>query len=471
MGTADDAATGDCAVGDVLVAYALGDISAHLVPEAAYQAKSSLIDTIGVALAARRGDLVGVLERTHPGNDLAPGALIWTRGTRTDAETAAMINGASAHALDFDDANESIRGHLGSTLWPTILALAECEGSSGRKMIEAYVVGVRTAVAVADGMVIDAHYAKGWHSTSTVGVLAATCAASRLLGLGRGQARNALGIAGSMASGSRQNFGTMTKPFHAGLAARNAVLAARLARAGLGASQTMLEGPLGYYALFQGRERMAQAAASLRQPWTPSRHGVSMKRYAVCYNLQRICEAVVSICADRQISPDDVKRVVVTIEPEGKAPLIHSRPKTGLECKFSAEYVVAALIAGRGLSPVDFDDTVLEDEGIRSLMSRVKLSESDIPPIGPRDWVEGYGTVCLELSTGGTLSGRVDMPKGHWGAPFTRQELSDKFTSCALLGFPGSNPSELESELWSIDTVERFGGPTELVRIARSPLS
>jgi 2-methylcitrate dehydratase PrpD len=369
-----------------------------------------------------------------------------------------MVNGATAHALDFDDTNESIRGHLGTTLWPTILALAEDTGASGKAMIEAYVVGVRAAVAVADGMAIDSHYGKGWHSTSTIGVLAATCAASRLAGLGVDRTRNALGIAGSMAGGSRQNFGTLTKPFHAGLAARNAVLAARLAQAGLDAGQTMLEGPLGYYALFEGRRRVPQLAASLRQPWTSSRHGVSLKRHALCYNLQRICEAVLSICEDGAVSPDNVVRVDATIEPEGKAPFIRHRPTTGLECKFSAHYAVAALIAGRGLGPMDFDDAILDHEAVNALMCRIEVHESDIPPVGEREWIEGFAVVSIELKTGEKLCRRVDTPKGHWGAPFTRQELSDKFAGCVALGFPGCDSARLEQAIWSIDTMDRFSG-------------
>jgi len=325
-------------------------------------------------------------------------------------------------------------------------------------MIEAYIVGVRSAVAIADGMMIDSHYGKGWHSTSTVGVLAATCAASRLAGLDVNKVRNALGIAGSMASGSRQNFGTLTKPFHAGVAARNAVLAARLAKAGLNADQTVLEGPLGYYALFDGRGRVAQLAASLRQPWTPSRHGVSLKRYALCYNLQRICEAVLSICEGGAVSPDNVVRVDATIEPEGKAPFIQRRPTTGLECKFSPQYAVAALITGRGLTPMDFDNTILDDEAVNALMRRVEVHESHAPPIGEREWSEGFAVVSIELKTGEKLCRRVDAPKGHWGAPFTRQELSDKFAGCVALGFPGCDSARLEQAIWSIDTVDQFSG-------------
>lgn len=455
-GATEDAATA------VLARYALGDVGHHLTAQAAEQARDTLLDTIGVALAARNSDLVAALARTHPGHAGPGSPTIWTSARAADAETAAMVNGATAHALDYDDTNESIRGHLAATIWPVLLALGEQVRPSGRALVEAYVVGVRAAVAIADGMAIDDHYARGWHSTSTVGVVAATCAAARLLGLTVMQARHALGLAGSMASGSRQNFGTMTKPFHAGLAARNAVLAATLARAGFEANPSMLEGPLGYYALMDGRARLARVALSLREAWTPSRHGVSLKNYAVCYNLHRMCDAMVALKARTGLRPDAVARIRVAIEPQGKAPLIHSRPAAALECKFSAEYALAALLDGRSLGPADFGDGILDGEALQALMPRIEVCEQASPPAGSREWQEGFAVVSVELHSGETLVERVDMPKGHWGAPFSRAELSRKFHDCVAFGFPGADAAGLEREIRGILETDRFDGFSRL---------
>lgn len=458
----ETSARADHAVTATLAGYALGDVAHHLTAEAARQARDTLLDTIGVALAARNSELVGILARTHPGGAGPGGSTIWTSGCRADAETAAMVNGATAHAMDYDDTNESMRGHLAATIWPVLLALGEQTGSSGQALAEAYVVGVRAAVAIADGMTIDDHYARGWHSTSTVGVVAATCAAARLLSLSLNQTRHALGLAGSMAGGSRQNFGTMTKPFHAGFAARNAVVAVKLAQAGFEANPSMLEGPLGYYALFDGRQRLDQVARSLRDVWTPSRHGVSLKNYAICYNLHRMCDAMANIKARTAVQPDDIVRIRVAVEPQGKAPLIHSQPTAALECKFSAEYVLAALAHGRMLGPADFGEGILESEALQALMRRIEVSEHPAPQVGKPDWYEGYAVVCVELRSGNVLSERVDNPKGHWGAPFSREEISRKFRDCVEFGCPGADVAMLEREIRDVLETDRFGGFSSL---------
>lgn len=458
----EDAGQDESAVTSVLAGYALGDITHHLTAEALQQARNTLLDTIGVTLAARNSELVRILAQTHPGNAHSGAATIWTTARRTDVETAAMVNGASAHALDYDDTNESIRGHLAATIWPVLLALAEQSGACGRDMVEAYVVGVRTAVAVADGMSIDDHYARGWHSTSTVGVIAATCAAARLLKLSHLQLRHALGLAGSMASGSRQNFGTMTKPFHAGLAARNAVLAATIARAGFGANPAMLEGPLGYYALFYGHDRLAEVGRSLRDAWTPSRHGVSLKNYAVCYNLHRMCDAMANLIERAHLRPDDIARIRVAIEPQGKAPLIHSRPRSALECKFSAEYVLAGLLNGRTLGPADFGEDILDSEPLLELMQRIEVAEHPVPPLGPDVWHEGFAVVSVELRSGEVLAERVDNPRGHWGAPFSAAEISRKFRDCMAFGFPEADADGLERELAGVAESGCFRGFSHL---------
>lgn len=452
----------DIAVTAILAGYAVGDVGHHLCAEAIEQARNTLLDTIGVALAACNSDLVAVLARTHPGVSGPGSATIWTSGNAADAETAAMVNGATAHALDYDDTNESIRGHLAATLWPALLALGEQLKPSGRELVEAYVVGVRAAVAVADGMEIDDHYARGWHSTSTVGVVAATCAAARLLGLSVAQTRHALGLAGSMAGGSRQNFGTMTKPFHAGLAAGNAVLAATLARGGFEANPSMLEGPLGYYALFDDRGRLAEVGRSLRQAWKPSRHGVSLKNYAVCYNLHRMCDAMVKLMARTSVQPGDIARIRVAIEPQGKAPLIQSRPAAALECKFSAEYVLAALLLGRTLGPADFSGGILDDEPLQALMRRIEIAEQAVPPAGPSGWHEGFAVVAVELSSGEVLTERVDSPKGHWSAPFSPAEISRKFRACLAFGYPGTDAAALEQEIRAVVETDRFDGFSRL---------
>src|SRR5204862_1177878 len=158
------------------------------------------------------------------------------------------------------------------------------------------------------------HYRNGWHATATVGVLGATAAAGRLLGLDERQLRNALGIAASMASGSRQNFGTMTKPLHAGLAARDAVLAAELASNGFTADPDQLEAPQGFFAMYGSSPEPSEVALALANPYTLLRTGVSVKKYPCCFETHRMADAALSL----DVPAEKVRAVTVTVQPRGQ---------------------------------------------------------------------------------------------------------------------------------------------------------
>jgi len=205
----------------------------------------AVLDTIGVAIAARLELSFTILARTIGHGSCTGDATVLATRTRTQPAQAAFLNGTAGHALDFDDVADEIKGHPSVVLVPALLAVAEANGSSGRELLEAYVVGFEVGCAIARGLPVERHYRQGWHATATIGVIAAACAAGRLLRLDEVRMRHALGIASSMASGSRQNFGTMTKPLHAGMAARDAVIAAQLAATGFTADPEQLEGPLG----------------------------------------------------------------------------------------------------------------------------------------------------------------------------------------------------------------------------------
>ena len=224
---------------EAVAGYALGHLGA-LDDQVTELVKRTLIDTLGVALAARQEPPVQILAVTL-GALPAGRSTIWATGETTDAPTAALLNGTAGHALDFDDVTDVVYGHPSVVLWPAIFAAAEQEGSDGRSVVEAFVVGFGVQVAIASAMDVRTHYGAGWHSTATIGIIGAAAAVSRLMGLDEQQTRHAIGLAASMAGGSRQNFGTMTKPLHPGLAARDAVFAARLAANGFTADVDQLD--------------------------------------------------------------------------------------------------------------------------------------------------------------------------------------------------------------------------------------
>jgi 2-methylcitrate dehydratase PrpD len=268
--------------------------------------------------------------------------------------------------------------------------------------------------------------------------------------------RNALAIAASMASGSRQNFGTMTKPLHAGLAARDAVLAAQLAANGFSADQGQLEGPVGFLRMYGVDPSSEAVISALDGPRVLAQHGLSVKKYPCCYNTHRLADAALALHARGvDASRVQVEAVAATVEPEGQQAVIHHRPRTGLEGKFSSEYVLAAcLLDGRvGLST--FTDAAVQRAEAQDLLRRVTISESPTPPWGPATFDHAYAAVEVTLTDGQVVRERCDVPRGDARAPLGQDELEAKFRDCLAFAESGWEADALLDRLWRLHTLPR----------------
>jgi 2-methylcitrate dehydratase PrpD len=401
----------------------------HAPPELRAQALRAVIDIVGIAIAARDDAGFRILRDTVQ-DDLAPGRVtVLPTATRTTASGAALLNGLAAHALDYDDVAHPMYGHPSVALIPALLAVAEDLGSSGADLLDAYVIGFEVICALAAGLNIRPHYSRGWHSTATLGVLAATAGVSRLLGLPPEQVRHALGIAASMASGSRQNFGTMTKPLHPGLSSRDAVLAARLAANGFTADTSQLEAPLGFVAMYGVDGDPAAAQRRLSQRWSLIDDGINVKKYPCCYNTHRTADAALRLAPKVGRDIGAIAEITVTVEPGGADPLIRHRPVTGLEAKFSAEYVVAAILLDGKLSLTSFTDAAVQRPQAQELLRKVTIGDSATPPSGEKTFGYAYSVVQVD-TTGGTYTERVDVPRGDARLPLSDAELDEKFRDC-----------------------------------------
>ncbi|HTD78350.1 MAG TPA: MmgE/PrpD family protein [Chloroflexota bacterium] len=426
-------------------------------PTAVFErARRAVLDTLGVAIAARLEPSFTILARTIGHGTCTGDATVLATRIRTQPAQAAFLNGTAGHALDFDDVADEIKGHPSVVLVPALLALAEVNGNSGRELLEAYVVGFEVACAIARGLPIESHYRRGWHATATIGVLAATCGAGRLLGLDEVRMRHALGIAGSMASGSRQNFGTMTKPLHAGMAARDAVIAAQLAANGFTADQDQLEGSAGYFALYGVDANPAAVALALAGPRVLVEHGLNAKKYACCYETHRAADAAL-VLYERGLRAWDVRSVALHVQPGGMQAIIHHRPTTGLQGKFSAEYVVAACLIDGRLSLSTFTDEAVQRPEALELVQRIVVQEAAEPPFGPSTFEHAYATIEVTLGDGSRLRERCDVPRGHALAPLTDAELDAKFRDCL----------EFSESDWDTDELlHRLRGLSEVSRVA-----
>jgi 2-methylcitrate dehydratase PrpD len=417
------------------------------------RARAGVIDTIGVILAGTGEPVTRIAAGLVAEDGGAPVASQLGTTLRTTAESAALLNGISGHALDYDDVSVSLTGHPSVVVVPAALAMAELTGAGGAAFLQAYVVGVEVMAKL--GLAIGpAHYRTGWHATSTLGTLGAAAAACSVLGLDADRTTHALAIAVSESSGSRRNFGTMTKPFHAGHAARCGVAAARLAARGMTGDQTAIEAPLGLFALLSyGQGRPEAIAPSLGSPYDLAVAGLSVKKYPCCFATHRAADAVLDLRAEHGLTdPDQVEAVRVTVPAGGVSPLIHDRPTTGLEAKFSMQYVLAAALLDGRVGLEAFEDPAVRRPEVQALLPRVTVHEEPSVAGGANPIEEGHVDVELRLRAGTTLTRRVVQPRGSPGDPLRPDDLAAKFLDCADAAL---EPDQAEVALARLLAVDR----------------
>jgi 2-methylcitrate dehydratase PrpD len=340
----------------------------------------------------------------------------------------------------------------------------------GRALTLAYLVGFEVSASLGAALNPE-HYARGWHATATLGTLGATAAAARLLGLEAEETRHALGIAASLASGLKENFGSMTKPYHAGHAARNGVLAATLAREGFSASPVALEGPQGFAQVLGGSAPIASAVAGLGERWHLLATGIAVKPYPSCALTHATIDALLELRARHGIGPESVAGVEVGVHPTVPGVLIHPDPATPLERKFSMQYCAAAALADGRVDLRSFEDGEIPP-AIRRLMPRVTMVvEPELParPGSGRDAPEkvrpapeqvrpapeqaAWSRVTLRLEDGSILTSPARGARGHPDQPLTGDELLAKFLACASRALPLEEAGAVAAQIGHLDEI------------------
>ncbi|HVB48134.1 MAG TPA: MmgE/PrpD family protein [Burkholderiales bacterium] len=421
-----------------------------LPAEAVQTVTRGAIDCIGVLFAGRDEPVVGVV-----GDIVPPGSeaqVLFDRG-RASAPDAALLNGTAAHALDYDDTG--IDGHPSVVLVPAALAEGERTGASGAELIAAYVAGYETwAELVARDA--DKHHGKGWHPTAVFGTVAAAAAAARLAKLDAARTASALGIAASLAAGLVANFGSMTKPFQAGRAAQSGLLAARLAAAGMSAAPDALEHRAGFLRALSpaGRVRTDGEIAAGRE-WHILRHGLNVKRYPVCYALHRSIDGALELIGRHDLHPEQVAGVELRIGRLQAGMLRHSRPRTALDAKFSAEFAMASALVARRVGLAELSDEFVRSAAVQTLMPKVRVSTHDEPdPEEPL--FAAWDAVSIALEDGRTLAGEpVRHARGHARNPVGLEELRVKFDDCVSAALPDGARAKLWGQLLALETLPR----------------
>ncbi|MEM6677283.1 MAG: MmgE/PrpD family protein [Pseudomonadota bacterium] len=336
-------------------------------------ARLSLLDFAAVALAGRQEPVARILrgEALRDGGRGEAGIIGGDPGARVPARAAAMTNGATGHALDYDDTHFGYVGHPSVAVFPAALAMAEAEGRTGREALEAALIGMEAACRVGAWLGTQ-HYNHGFHQTATAGAFGATLAAARLLGLDAETAAMALGIAATRASGLKSQFGTMGKPLNAGIAAANGIECARLAAAGLVSRPEALDGPQGFGETHAGENAAPSAVLDgLGERW--QFEAVSHKFHACCHGLHAMLEALGALWAGG-LSVAELSAVIVTVNPRWLRVCNIERPATGLEAKFSYRLTAAMALTGRDTGALEsYSDAACADPDLLALRERVSV--------------------------------------------------------------------------------------------------
>jgi 2-methylcitrate dehydratase PrpD len=435
-------------------------IATSLVPEAALlPARNAFVDTIGVTLAGAVEPAARIVQKLAAMERCIARCPIFGTDLRTSATWAALANGTAAHALDFDDMCFVSLAHPSAPLVTAALAIAEEVGAAGQVLLEAYVLGFEVE-AVLGRVMNPGHYQQGWHCTSTLGSIGAAAACARLLRLDASATANCIALAASQASGLKENFGTMSKPLHAGLAARNGVLAVQLAQNGFTASERALDGPQGFLlAMASERSDLQEACASLGQRWEILETGITVKLYPSCAATHPALDAVLDLRREHQFTDEEVEAVDVEVDSITPNLLIYDRPKTGLEGKFSMNFCVAAALAEGRVGLETFEDDYVRTPRIQQLLPRVVLRVN--PSLGKNAPALTQAIVTIRLAGGQVLRREANGARGYPEHPPSVEELGMKFRSCALKALPNDL---VESALSCLHTLEQLEDVRSLTR-------
>jgi 2-methylcitrate dehydratase PrpD len=462
------------------------------IPEyACKQAKMGILDWVAVSLAALKeegGSIKTMLDLVLELGGQPKATIIGSR-IRTSPPLASLVNGYIGHVLDYDETCTVVRSHLTAPILPAVLAIGEDSKASGKKVLESYVLGYEIALRIGEVMTPD-WIKEGWHGTSIFGIFGATVGCGKLLELNVEQMWNAIGIASSMAGGISRNFGTMTKPLHAGLAAKGGVLASISAKKGFTASKDALEGPLGFYHAYAWAEKpKLECIEKLGEPWGLETPGVmNPKLYPCCHGLAINIEYGIRIQERYRFSVEDIEEIEIHSQPKTLSAMLSTRyvdtgepmtwdyegpprqlipaiPKTGKEGKFSKEYAFARALLDGKVQIKHFADKAVKDPLVQKLMKKIKVYHNSILERISREYPEVEWAhperMVIKLKGGRVIEEEETFIQGAAKRPLSVEHVRDKFHECA--SEVGLSAEKREKILSIIDGLEEVKDISRLI--------
>jgi 2-methylcitrate dehydratase PrpD len=436
--------------------------------------KKHILDALGLALAGERSQSGPIVRRylaqMAGGRDTAT---VLGTNLRAAPRFAAFANGVAIHADDYDDtqlavAKDRVYGlltHPSVTALSASLAMAEAQARSGRDFLLAYHLGVEVETKLAEASNPRA-YETGFHSTGLFGIFGAAIGAAKVRGLDAAGVRTALGIAGAQASGLRENFGTMTKPFQAGHAAEGGMVAADLAALGWTAAQNIFEADAGFFHAVAGGYDSAAIADKLGKPWSFLTPGVSIKPYPSGSLTHPAMDEMSRMVRANKLVPDQIQAIRVGTNKSMLVTLIHHRPVTGLEAKFSMEYCMAVLVVDGKAGLGQFTDAAVNRPQVQALLRRVDFYNNPAADAAGSDKMRSF--VEIKLKDGRVLNGAVvDYARGSPQIPMSFDDEKEKFRDCA--GYGGLPAQTAEHVIARVAHLDRLPDISVLTRLLARP--
>ncbi|OLZ39429.1 2-methylcitrate dehydratase [Natrinema saccharevitans] len=409
----------------------------------------AFLDTIGVTLAGAATDTANRVLAAHRFD--SGETTVFGTDQSLPLHDAVFVNATAGHCLDFDDvALAAMDGHPSVPMVAPLLAVGERRGVTGEELISAYAAGFETQRYVSRPISPE-HYEDGWHATSTIGTFGTAAAVARLLDLSEAEVAHALNIAASMPAGLKRNFGSMTKPVHVGQAARSGTTAALLAAEGVTADSAAVTGESGFLDLYSSTEPDADQLPDLGADWALLEDGIDVKKYPCCYYTHAAIYGAAELAAEHDIEPGEIETVRVTASQGAADALHHADPSTGLEAKFSMEYVVARALVHGHIGLTAFDDERIDDPDVQRVRKRVSF-ETD-PSV---DYDSNAAWISLSTSSGAEHDRVQERPPGTHADPLTIDELRGKYRMCGnhAPDFDATEPTlEMLTDLRVVDDV------------------
>jgi len=437
--------------------------------QAVQNAKAAILDTIGVSIAGK-STLVSKLVLVYIKESLNGKGIssIFTTGIKTSSEKAAFVNGIMAHAHDWDDAAWSMTGHPSAPMLPALIALGEQENISGEEILEAYIVGFEIMGKI--GILINpAQVRRGWHPTATLGVLGAAIGSGKLLKLTTEEMRSCFGIAASQASGLRQNFGTDTKAFHCGHAARNGIIAAKLAQKGVFSDRNIVESDMGIIHTFAGESQadMDKVIDALGNPLDILNPGLAIKRFPCSTQTHAAILCTLYLLEKHSIDYRDVSKVSCGLNHLSSKSLIRTNPKKGTEGKYSIQFCLAIALIDGMITPSQFTDEKAQSPEVQDLMTKVNTyTHPELTNIDMREGARFMSAeVKIKLKNGNSYSHKItsgySIPLFNKNGFFSA-ELLKKFADCTINDLSENSQKKVIESVFNIESFKTIKELTSL---------